>query len=62
MGRLLICLDLLFFVGSLVGSGIAIYLLSSKIKSIDSTKITPVPPPPPPPSKLKAEKAWKVEE
>ena len=51
-----------FFVGSLVGSGIAICLLWSKIKSIDSTKITPVPPSPPPSSKLKAEKAWEVEE
>ena len=42
IGILLIGLDLFFFVGSLVGSGIAIYLVWAKIKSVDSTKITHV--------------------
>ena len=59
IGMLLIVLDVVLFVGSLVGSGIAIYLVWAKIKSIDKTKIMPVPPPPP---TSKAEKAWRVEE
>ena len=58
IGMVLIGLDVLFFVGSLVGSGIAIYLVWAKIKSIDNTKIMPVAPPP----TSKAEKAWRVEE
>ena len=41
IGILLICLDLLFLLGSIIGSGIAIYLLWSKIKEIDSTKVVP---------------------
>ena len=57
IGMLLIVLDVVFFVGSLVGSGIAIYLVWAKVKSIHKTKITPVAPP-----ASKAEKAWRVEE
>ena len=60
IGMLLIGLDVVFFVGSLIGSGIAIYLVWAKIKSIDKTKIMPVAPLPPPTSK--AEKAWRVED
>merc|ERR1712146_569042 len=44
IGILLICLDLLFFLGSFIGSGIAIYLLWSKIKEIDSVSATRVVP------------------
>ncbi len=62
IGMLLICLDVIFFAGSLIGSLIAIYILWAKIKSIDNTKIIPVPSPEPTrQSKLKAEKAWEVE-
>jgi len=57
IGILLIVLDVVFFVGSVIGSGMTIYLVWAKIKSIDKTKITPVAPP-----ASKAEKAWRVEE
>ena len=43
IGILLICLDLLFFLGSIIGSGVAIYLLWSTIKEIDSNTSRVVP-------------------
>ena len=45
IGTLMICLDLMFFIGSIVGTCIAIYLLWRKIKDIDKverSKVVPV--------------------
>ena len=72
IGFLMICLDLIFFVGSIIGTILAIYLLWSKIKEIDNmhktdalvnkkTKIVPLSETDQSISKTKAEKAWQVE-
>ena len=62
IGTLMICLDLMFFIGSIVGTCIAIYLLWRKIKDIDKverSKVVPVSMSNDDDSaKEKAEKAW----
>jgi hypothetical protein len=52
IGSLLIAFDAVFFIGSILGTVIAIYILWDKIKEIKkrTAKIVPTTPPPPPPT------------